>query len=206
MKQKRISAKNIKPFFTTRTIVSLALLSAISVILSYLSFPLPLAPPFIKLDFSDFPALLAAFTLHPIAGVIVQFIKNAIGALSSSSGGVGELANFAVGAAMAFSAGMIYKKFNTIKGALIALLSGSVIMAIASCVVNYYVIFPLYTAFMLMPMDAIINAFSAIIPIVKTKFDAIVFSMLPFNLIKGLIISAMTFFLYKRLKPLMRGN
>jgi riboflavin transporter FmnP len=204
MKKNIITAQNKKRFFTTRIIVSLALLSAISVILSYLSFPLPLVPPFVKFDFSDFPALLASFVLHPVAGVIVEFIKNAIGAMSSSTGGVGELANFAVGAAMAFSAGLIYHIKPTLKGVLIGLLSGTAVMAIASCVVNYYVIFPLYTAFM--PMDAIINAFSAIIPIIKTKFDAIVFSMLPFNLIKGLIISAMTFFLYKRLRPLMRGD
>jgi riboflavin transporter FmnP len=205
MYQKELIKSKKASIFSTRVMVSMALLSAISVILSNFEFPIPLAPPFIEFDFSDFPALLAAFIFHPVAGVIVELIKNAIGLLSTSTGGVGQLANFGVGAAMALSAGFIYRIKPSLNSALIGLLSGTAIMGAFACVLNYFVLFPLY-AELFMPMDEVIGAFNKIFPVVQTQFDAILFSILPFNLVKGLIISAMTFFLYKKLKPIMLGK
>jgi riboflavin transporter FmnP len=186
----------------TRTIVIIALLSAISYILTLISFPLPFMPSFLKLDFSDFPSLLAAFTFGPLSGVAVQFIKNAVAALSSSSGGIGELANFVMGGTMALSAGLIYKKYRTLRGALISLIIGTVLMSIAACVMNYFVLFPLYSAFM--PLEQIIEAASSFVPFIKTKLDVMIFTIFPFNLIKGAVISIITFLLYKRLRPFLK--
>jgi riboflavin transporter FmnP len=185
-----------------RTLVSIALLAAISYILTLVSFPLPFMPSFLKLDFSDFPSLLAAFTFGPFSGVAVQFIKNAVAALSSSSAGIGELANFVMGGSLAFTSGLIYKKRHTMKGAVASLIIGTLIMSLAACVMNYFVLFPLYSAFM--PLTAIIKSASEFVPFIKTKLDVMIFTIFPFNLIKGTIISIITFLLYKRLKPLMK--
>jgi riboflavin transporter FmnP len=186
----------------TRTIVSLALLSAISVILTFFEFNLPFMPSFLKIDFSDFPSLLAAFTFGPAAGVGVQFIKNAIDALKSSSGGIGQIANFAIGGSMALVSGLIYKKYRTIRGALVSLIAGTLIMSLAACVMNYFVLFPLYAAFM--PLPQIIESASAFVPFIKTKLDVMIFTIFPFNLIKGAAISVITFLLYKRLSPFLK--
>jgi riboflavin transporter FmnP len=191
-----------KSKISVRTLVSLALLAAISVILTFFSFQLPFMPSFLKLDFSDFPSLLAAFTFGPVAGVGVQFIKNAIAATTSTSSGIGELANFVMGGALAFSAGLIYKKHRTLRGALVSLVVGTFVMALAACVMNYFVLFPLYSAFM--PLQAIIDSASAFVPFIKTKLDVMIFTIFPFNLIKGAVISVITFLLYKRLRPLLK--
>lgn len=95
---------------STQTMTSIALLSAISFVLAFLEFPIPLSPSFAKMDLSDFPALVGAMTLGPWAGVLVELVKNLLGLLSISTGGVGELANFLMGGSMVFVAGMVYYK------------------------------------------------------------------------------------------------
>ena len=142
-----ISTKNNISSIKTRMLVSIAMLSAISVVLSYLEITPPLSPPFVKLDISDFPAMLAAFTFGPLAGVGVQFIKNIIGLISAATGGIGELANFIIGASMAFSAGVIYKYRKTIKGALFSLVIGSIVMSVVGSAANYFILLPLYYRF-----------------------------------------------------------
>jgi riboflavin transporter FmnP len=188
---------------STRMLVSIAMLSAVSVALSYLSFTPPLSPSFVKLDMSDFPALIAAFTFSPLAGVGVVLVKNLIGLFSSGTGGVGEFANFIIGASMAFSTGAVYKKNRTLKGAVISLVVGSLAMAIMGAVMNYFVLLPLYSNFM--PMDAIIAAFGAFFPFINSKLDVVLYNSIPFNLIKGLLISVITFLVYKRLSPILKG-
>lgn len=198
------SSITVKPKMDTRMLVSLAMLSAVSVALSFVEVTMPLSPSFVKLDVSDFPVLLAAFTFGPLAGVMVELIKNLIGLLSTGTGGIGELANFIIGAAMAFSAGVIYQRRRTLKGALLAFVYGSIVMAIVGSVVNYFILLPLFSGFM--PMDAIIASFGVLVPIIKTKLDVILFSTIPFNLFKGALISAVTFLLYKRLSPFLKGG
>ena len=91
-------------------IAIIGILSAISYILMWLEVPAPLMPPFIKFDFSDFPALLAAFGLGPIAGILVELIKNVLHSFSSGSFAVGELSNFILGASFVGVAGLVYQK------------------------------------------------------------------------------------------------
>jgi riboflavin transporter FmnP len=191
-----------KSKISVRTLVMLALLSAISVVLTFFSFNLPFMPSFLKLDFSDFPSLLAAFTFGPLAGVVVEFVKNAVAAMSSTSGGIGELANFVMGGALAFTAGIIYKKHRTMKGAVVSLIIGTVVMSLAACVMNYFVLFPMYSAFM--PLEQIIASASAFVPIIRTKLHVMAFTIFPFNLIKGAAISVITFLFYKRLRPFLK--
>lgn len=187
----------------TRTLVSIAMLSTISYLLAFLEINLPLSPSFAKMDISDLPALIASFAFSPVAGVMVELIKNTLQLLSTSTGGVGELANFIMGASFAFVSGVIYRKNKTKKMAIIACLVGSVAMSITAGLVNYFILFPLFEN--LMPLEELILSFAEFIPIIKTKLDIMIYNVVPFNLIKGIVISVVTIYLYKPLTPVLKS-
>ncbi len=184
------------------TMTSAALLAAVSFALAFLEFPVPLSPSFAKMDLSDFPALIGAMTLGPWAGLTVELIKNLLGLLSTSTGGVGELANFLMGGTMVFVAGMVYYKRNGT--AWLACLLGSVAMAVIAALVNYFILLPLFER--IMPMEALIASFSEFIPFIHTKLDVVLLNAVPFNLLKGLGISLFTLLVYPKLTPILRGK
>ena len=180
-----------------------ALLSAIAFILQYIELPAPLMPPFIKFDFSDLPALLAAFSLGPVYGVVTELIKNLVHLPVSSSAMIGELSNFILGAAFVFTAGLIYQKDKTRKGAIIASVVGAVVMAVVSLPVNYYIIYPLYGTVLHFETDAIVAMYQAILPDVKNLWQCLLIFNVPFTLVKGLIDVFITFLIYKKLSPIL---
>ncbi len=179
-----------------------AIFSAISTVLMLLfEFPIPFFPPFLKLDLADIPSLIVAFVQGPISGIITVIIRNLINAPFSASGGVGEIANAIVGIAFVGTAGLIYKKKRTVSGAVFSLLFGTIAMGVISIFSNYYIIIPFYSKFM--PIDAIISLCKKTIPFVKTPFEASVFVFMPFTLIKGVIVSLITFFIYKPIRKII---
>lgn len=186
-----------------RKICGTAMLSAAAYVLMFLEFPVPLIPPFIKMDFSELPALIASFAYGPVAGVAVCLVKNLIHLFNTQSGGVGELANFILGASFVFVAGMLYKRMHNKKGAIIGALVGAVIMAVISVPSNYFIVYPVYTAFM--PMEAIIGAYKAINPSVNTLLDCLLMFNMPFTFVKGLFSLVITFLIYKPLSPILHG-
>lgn len=141
----------------TQAIVKVGFLSATAFILMYLEFQVPLFPGFLKLDFSDVPALVASFAMGPLYGVMVELIKNIIHATITQSGGIGEIANFSVGSIFVYTAGIIYQFNKTRKNALISMAIATVVMAFTASLLNYYVFLPLYQKVMGWPMDAIIG-------------------------------------------------
>ena len=190
--------------FTVRKLAVTAMLGAVSTVLMFISFNVPLMPSFIKLDLSELPALIASFALGPLWGVCVCLIKNLINVFFSTTGGVGELSNFILGASFVFIAGMLYKHMGGRKGALLGSLCGAAAMAIISVFSNYYVVYPVYTAFM--PMDVILSMYQAINPNVKTLWDALIWFNMPFTFIKGMISVVLTFLIYNKLSPLLKGS
>jgi riboflavin transporter FmnP len=141
-----------------------AIMGAVGFILMMLEFPLAfMIPSFIKFDFSELPALITAFAVGPCWGVLVCLIKNVLHLFVGNTAGVGELSNFVLGAIFVFGAGTIYKKKKTRAGALIGSLVGAVLMAVISVATNYFFVYPIH-AKMLIPMDAIIAMYSAILP------------------------------------------
>ena len=190
--------------FTVRKLAVTAMLGAVATVLMFISFNVPLMPSFIKLDLSELPALIASFALGPLWGVCVCLIKNLINVFFSTTGGVGELSNFILGASFVFTAGMLYKHMGGRKGALLGSLCGAAAMAIISVFSNYYVVYPVYTAFM--PMDVILSMYQAINPNVKTLWDALIWLNMPFTFIKGMISVVITFLIYKKLSPLLKGR
>ena len=188
-----------------RTMCGVAMLSAVAYILQFLEFPLPmLIPSFIKLDFSELPALIGAFAYGPVAGVVVCFIKNVIHLVNSQSGGVGELSNFLLGAVFVYTAGLIYRKSHSRKGAIAGSVTGAILMAVLSIFINYYIVYPIYTAFM--PMETIIGAYQAILPTVKNLWQCLIVFNLPFTFVKGMLNVLITFLIYKPLSPILKGR
>lgn len=196
--QKRTSIQNVRMLTMT------AVLSAIAFVLAFFEFPVPLSPSFARMDLSDLPALIGAFAYGPISGILIELVKNALQFLTSSTGGIGELANFIMGSSFVVTAGLIYKLHKTKRTALIACLVASVVMGITAAIVNYFILLPVFEAFM--PLDQLIASFGEFIPFIKTKLDVVLFNAFPFNLLKGIGISIVTMLLYKRLTPILKGR
>lgn len=188
-----------------RKLVMTALLSALATVLMFVSFSVPFVPSFIKLDLSELPALIAAFSMGPLSGVAVCLVKNLVNLLFTYSMGIGELCNFLLGVAFVLPAGLIYKKHNDRKGALIGALTGALTMGVISILINYYLVYPVY-AKLLMPMDVILGMYQAINPKVSNLWQALCFFNAPFTFVKGLISVAITFLIYKRISPLIKGK
>ena len=197
----------------THKIAVTAMLSAVATILMFLEFPIPfLIPSFVELDFSELPALLAAFSMGPVSGVTVCLVKNVIkGLLFSGTGGVGEMCNFLLGICFVIPAGLIYHYRKTRSGALIGALVGAVVMAVCSVPVNYFISYPVYTVFL--PLDVIIGMYEEVIQSIGGLFHAswhvngllsclVVFNA-PFTLLKGLLDMGLCFLIYKPLSPLL---
>ena len=185
------------------TVTTVALLTAVAAVLQYIEVPIPIMPSFIKLDFSDLPELIGAFVCGPVYGVVIAFLKNLIHILAGSSGAVGELSNFVLGASFAFSAGMIYKKRPNLTGAVLAGIFASLIMGAVSLPLNYFVIYPLYYSVMGFPQEAILEMYRLILPSVKSIAQALLIFNVPFTVVKGLICAAVTAAVYKPLHALV---
>ena len=196
--QKKSSIQNVRMLTMT------AVLSVIAFVLAFFEFPVPLSPSFARMDLSDLPALIGAFAYGPAAGILIELVKNALQLLTSSTGGIGELANFIMGGSFVAAAGLIYKFHKTKKMAMIACLMASVVMGIVAAIVNYFILLPVFEAFM--PLDQLIASFGEFIPFIKTKLDVVLFNAFPFNLLKGIGISIVTMLLYKRLTPILKGR
>lgn len=187
-----------------RLLTVTALLGAVAGVIQFLEFAVPLMPGFIKMDLSDFPALIASFSLGPVSGVAVAFIKNLIKLLTTTTAGVGELSNFILSALFVLPAGLIYKRKKTRGGAVLGAFVGAFTMAICSFFTNYFIVYPVFTKFM--PMDAIIKAYTVILPSANTLAKALLIFNVPFTLIKGLLNVGITFLLYKPLSPILKGK
>lgn len=192
--------KNKNSMTNTRKLVVTAMLSAIAAVLMIIEFPLPfIAPPFYKLDFSELPVLIGAFSLGPVAGVTIEAIKVLVNFLlnGSTTGGVGEIANFVIGCSFVLPASLIYRHKKTKANAILSMVIGTVCMAVLGVFINAYVMIPIYSNFM--PIEQIIQMGKDIVPFIKDTLTFCIFCVAPFNLIKGVLISTITAFIYKPL-------
>lgn len=189
-----------------RKIAMTAILSAVATVLMFISFSLPIIPSFIKLDFSELPALIAAFSMGPVSGVVVCFIKNLVNLAMSTTGGVGELCNFLMGVTFVVPAGLLYKFRKDRWGALWGSLLGAVIMAAMSFPINLYISYPAYTVAYGLTIPQILGMYQAINPAVETLAQALLWFNVPFTFFKAACDVAITFAVYKRISPLIHGQ
>lgn len=195
---------NNKNTFNTRTITMTAILAATSFILAFIEFPVPFSPSFARMDISDLPALIGSFAFGPFVGLMIELIKNILQLFSSSTAGIGEIANFLMGSSFVVCAGYIYKRNKTKKTAIIACIVSSFVMAIVAALTNYYILLPLFETFM--PLDQLIASFHQFLPFIHNKFDIALYNAFPFNLLKGFFISLITICIYKHLTPILKGR
>ena len=198
-----MATKTNQKTLTTKLAVT-AMLTAIAVALQYIEFSIPIVPSFLKLDFSDLPELIGTFVLGPWWALAICFLKNLIHIPFGTSGGVGELSNFLLGATFVVVAGLIYQHKKTRKTALIAGLSGAAAMAVMSFPTNYFIVYPAYAQMWFGgTLDPVIGMYRALLPAADTLEKALLFFNLPFTLVKGLLVSLITMFIYKPLSNLI---
>lgn len=185
----------------THLIVGCGVLAAAATALQYLEIPSPVN--FIALDFSDLPALLGAFAYGPVAGVLIELIKNVIHLAVSKSGYVGELSNFILGAVFTLTAGLIYQKHKTKKSAILGGVIGALVMAAVSYPSNLFVVYPFYYNFM--PKEAVLGVYQALFKVNSIEMAILIYNV-PFTFIKGLISVAISALIYKPLRPFLKGK
>jgi len=190
----------------TRYLVISAMLSAVSIVLMQFDFSVPFMPSFIKMDLSDLPALIGSFAMGPLYGVIIALVKNLLHLLRTSTGGIGELSNFLLSAMFVLPAGLIYQKGKTKKRAILGAVTGAVCMAVFSVVTNYFIVYPVYTAFM--PMETIIAMYQVILPKIKDGdlLSCLIIFNMPFTFVKAMLSVAITLLIYKPLSPVIHGE
>ncbi|NLW40721.1 MAG: ECF transporter S component [Tissierellia bacterium] len=195
-----------KEYLNTKSMVKISVLAVISLILMLLDFPLWFTPSFLKFDISDVPALIGSFALGPFAGVLVQLVKNLLNLLveGSTTGGVGELANFIVGSIYVYSAGLIYYREKNFRNAVIGMTVGTIVMTISISLINYYFMIPFYAKIFGLPLDSIVAMGSAVNKYVVDFKTLILYAIVPFNLFKGIVVTLVTLLIYKRVSPILK--
>lgn len=204
MQSSKIESQSQKRTNHIRKMVMTALMAALSSVLMFFSFNVPLMPSFIKMDLSELPALIAAFAMGPLSGAAVCLVKNLVNLFFTTTGGAGELSNFLLGVFFVVPAGIIYRLRPRLSGAVIGSVTGALLMAVLSVFSNYYVVYPIYTAFL--PMDAIIGMYQAINPSVKNLWQCLIVFNMPFTFIKGMVSAVITMAVYKKITPLINGK
>lgn len=193
---KQKTRSNLSVQYMTR----IAILGALSAVLFPLEIPIV---AFYKLDFSTLPALLGAFSMGPLPGLAILLIKDLSRLVYSSSMYVGELADFIMSAAFILPASLIYRKHKTRKTALVGMAVGTLCMIVVSVLVNWKMMIPFYMTAFHMDMEAIIGMAQKALPCVDTEWKVLLYVTAPFNLLKGFVLSLLTFVLYKRLSPML---
>ena len=189
-----------------RTTVQIGMLGAIAMILMSFEIPLWFAPPFYKIDLSEIPVLIGCFAMGPAAGVLIELAKIVLhlATRGSMTAGVGDLANFLIGCAFAVPAGLIYKRMRTKTGAVIGMSAGTAVMTVFGCVINAWVLLPFYAAVSGMPLDALIQMGTTVNAGITDVFTFVMFAVAPFNILKGVLVSALTLLLYKKIRPILQ--
>lgn len=189
-----------------RMIVQVGMLSAIAVVLMLFEVPLPFAPSFYEIDFSEVPVMLGCFVMGPMAGAAIELIKILLNLVINGTvtAGVGEAANFVIGCALCVPAGLIYKKHHTRTGALVGMAVGTAVMTVLGCVINAWILLPAYGAAFGMPINALVEMGTAVNAHITSLTTFVIFAVAPFNLLKGTLVSLIVFLIYKKIRPIFK--
>ena len=192
----------------TRTLVQIGMLSALAIILMQFEIPLPFAPAFYKIDFSEVPVLIGCFSMGPFAGVLIELIKVILNVAikGTMTMGIGDAANFLIGCAFCVPAALIYQKKRTKSGAVTGMVVGTVIMTILGCVLNAYILLPVYAKAFEMPLDALVSMGTEVNGAITGLMTFVLFAVAPFNLLKGVLVSFIVFLIYKKISPIFKMN
>lgn len=191
----------------TRRLATIAILGALGGILMIFEFPLPFAPAFMGVDFSDTPIMLASMTMGPIAGIATSAVKIFIKLLikPTSTQYIGEASNLFLSMIIALTVGLIYKKINNKKGMKIGIIATIITMSTAALFSNAYVIYPLYAKLLNFPTSVIIDMTTKINFLVHDYFTLMIFMVVPFNIVKQTLVAILSIVLFKKIHPILEG-
>lgn len=208
--EKFIKKKNgdTERILSTRKIAMIGVFSAIAMILHILDFPVPFAPPFYKLDFSELPALIGTFAFGPVAGIMIELCKIMLKLLikGTSTAFVGDLANFVIGCSFILPASIIYMFHKTKKNAIVASATGTLIMTVFGTMFNAIYLLPAFSVLYGMPLDAIVGMGTEINGNITNVTTLVIFAVAPLNLLKGFSVSFITLLVYKKLSPVLKAG
>ena len=192
---------------STRKIVIIGVFSAMAAVLMVLEFPVPFAPSFYAIDFSELPALIGAFAYGPVAGVMIEFCKIVIKIFikPTSTAFVGELANFVTSCMLVLPASIIYLFKKSRKSAIAATVTGTLIMTVFGTCFNAVYLLPKFAQMFGMPLDAIIGMGAAINPAIDSITGLVLLCVAPLNLLKGSLVSLITVLIYKKISPVLKA-
>lgn len=192
-----------KSLFTTKQMVTISLLATLAYVLMLIHLPFKFLG-FLEAEFSDVPAVVATLTYGPVSGIIVELIKNLIKAITASTtGGVGEIANFLISACYVIPLGILFKRMKSKHKLTLSFIAGIAGFLAAGIIVNYFITVPLY-AKLFGGMDVVVGAAQATIPAIKNLAAIVVLGITPFNLVKGIMMSVLGYFVYKVLYPIIK--
>ena len=191
-----------------RTMAQVGMLSAIAVVLMLFEIPLPFAPAFYEIAFSEVPVLVGCFAMGPAAGVAIEFLKILLNFAinGTATAGVGEIANFLIGCSLVVPAALIYKFEKTRTGAIVGMAAGTVFMTAVGCLLNAFVLLPTYAVAFGMPLDGLVQMGTAVNSAIDSLTTFVLFAVAPFNLLKGVLVSLIVFLIYKKISPVFKMN
>lgn len=208
MSTESVTVRNAKTRVNVKTITQIGMLAAIAVVLMLFEIPLPFAPAFYQIDFSEVPVLVGCFAMGPVAGAVIEMVKIILNLLMNGTvtAGVGEMANFLIGCAFCVPAGIIYQRNRTKKTAVIGLITGTVVMTAVGCLLNAYVLLPAYAKAFEMPLEGLVQMGTAVNGRISSLLTFVIFAVAPFNLLKGALVSLVVALIYKKISPVFRMN
>ena len=190
-----------KTLFSTRELVTIGLFSALAYVLMLLESPGYLG--FLRIEFSDVPAIMGGLGYGPAAGVFIELIKNLIKVLSTKTIGAGELSNFLVGSAFVIPLSIIYRKWKGKHKLLVGYVVSVISMCIAGMLVNYFITVPIYSN-MFGGMEALIGFVGGMtpgfLPTIDSIWKLIVIGITPFNVVKGTMMAVVSYYVFKLVK------
>lgn len=197
----RVKTKN-----KVRMMAQIGMLSAIAVVLMLFEIPLPFAPSFYEIDLSEVPVMVGCFTMGPVAGATIEFLKILLNFAvnGTTTAGVGEIANFLIGCSLVVPAALIYQRKRTRTGAIVGMVTGTLLMTAVGCALNAFVLLPAYAKAFGMPIDALVEMGGAVNGSITDLFTFVMFAVAPFNLLKGILVSMIVFIIYKKISPIFR--
>lgn len=193
---------------TTKKLSMIGLFSSLSVILMFFEIPLPFAPPFYKIDFSEVPVLIVTFAFGPVAGVLTEFCKILLKLVfkSTSTAFVGELANFIIGCSMILPASFVYLYRKSKGFAIGGCVLGTISMSVFGTMFNAIYLIPKFAQLYGIPLESIIAMGTAVNPAIHSLQSLVLLAVFPFNMVKGVAVSAFTLVLYKKLSLILRAE
>ena len=194
--------------FSTRNLVSIAMLAAVAVILMLFETPLPFLPPFYKIDASELPVIIGALAMGPLAGVLIELLKVLLNLLfdGTTTAFVGEFANFLIGCSYVVPAALVYYHKKSKKNAIIGMILGTVICVAVGCLLNAFVLLPAYGKAFHMEIDALIAMGTKVNKAINSMFTFIIFATGPFNILKCGLVSIITVLIYKPISRILKGE